>query len=69
MAAKNAPEVRQCQNPDDPQFGAVAVKSDRADYAWGVFHPRTGGHWDENNDAVQDWAPLTSPSSKDGQDG
>jgi hypothetical protein len=39
------PEVRQCTNTDNPQFGATAVN---AGNRWGVMHPQHGGHWATN---------------------
>jgi hypothetical protein len=53
------PEVRQCQNPDDPMFGAVAVAgADNAAGLWGVMHPSRGGHW-LDPEGVADWAVLS----------
>lgn len=55
------PEVRQCRNEDDDQFGAVAVAS--GNNRWGVMIPldmatgRGGGHW-ASDDEVKDWTVL-----------
>ena len=51
-AAPAAPEVRQQQNPDADQFGAVAVRA--ADDRWGVMHPANGGHWATDAE-VESW--------------
>lgn len=43
------PEVRQCSDPNNVDFGAVAVKA--GENRWGVMNPgvvdpnRIGGHW------------------------
>jgi hypothetical protein len=37
------PEARQCQDPEDAQFGAVTVKA--GEDRWGVMNPNNGGHW------------------------
>jgi hypothetical protein len=56
MAAKpKVPEVRQCRNPDDAQFGAVAVSAGGT--RWGVMNPNNGGHWAEDAE-VADWTVL-----------
>ena len=52
------PEVRQCQDTTDPQFGAVAIKSDLIGIAWGVFHPSRGGHWISNDAEVENWKVI-----------
>jgi hypothetical protein len=55
------PEVRQCQDADDPMFGAVAVAvagTDTADGLWGVMHPHRGGHWGGPAD-VAEWTVLS----------
>lgn len=46
-----APEVRQCQDPEDDLFGAVAVASTGL-YPWGVMHPLRGGHWSTDEDVA-----------------
>jgi hypothetical protein len=50
------PEVRHCQNPDDPMFGAAAVAAGQG--RWGIMHPLRGGHWAEDND-VADWVVIS----------
>jgi hypothetical protein len=50
--AKALPEVRQCTNEEDPQYGSVAVKAGAN--RWGVMNPSNGGHWSED-DEVKDW--------------
>lgn len=54
-----APEVRQCQDTTDPNYGAVAVQSGVNQFAWGVFHPVSGGHWDTNDEITKTWTVLT----------
>lgn len=49
------PEARQCLNLNDANYGAVAVKSGVPGFAWGVFHPANGGHWEASDDAVETW--------------
>ena len=58
MTAPTPPEVRQCQNPEDTQFGSVAVKSAVPGFAWGVFNPANGGHWETNDEVVRSWKVL-----------
>lgn len=53
------PEVRQCQDPTSPHFGAVAVRSSLPGLGWGVFHPRHGGHWQHDDTPIADWTTLT----------
>ncbi len=50
------PEVRQCADPADPLYGAVAVATEIGGYAWGVMHPRYGGHWETADGPPKDWA-------------
>jgi hypothetical protein len=52
-------EVRQCQDQGTPQYGAVAVRSSLPAFAWGVFHPTNGGHWETNDDLVGDWKVIS----------
>lgn len=53
------PEVRQCQDADDPMFGAVAVAgTDTAAGLWGVMHPANGGHWTDHGH-IAEWAVLS----------
>lgn len=60
------PEVRQCADPDDPQFGSVAVRTTHPG-PWGVMSPANGGHH-TTDDEVKDWpamiaaAPADAPS-------
>lgn len=51
----NHPEVRQCRDEDDPQYGSVAVAA--GDDRWGVMNPNSGGHWASDAD-VEDWNVL-----------
>ena len=53
------PEVRQCQVEDDPLYGCSAIKSALPLFAWGIFNPMTGAHWEENDARVQDWKVLS----------
>lgn len=60
MAAKangTAPEVRQCTDPDDPEFGATATWSDEANmwFVGRVSGPARGGHWQADPEFVKDW--------------
>lgn len=55
------PEVRQCQDPDNWQYGCVAVKSNLPGLAWGVFSPTNGGHWEESDDTVGAWPVVSAP--------
>jgi hypothetical protein len=52
------PEVRQCQDPASPFYGCVAVKSGVPTLAWGVFNPKNGGHWDNDDSIVKDWKVM-----------
>jgi hypothetical protein len=56
MTDQSLPEVRQCADPDHPQYGAVAVHA--GENRWGVMSPRNGGHWADDNE-VNDWKVLT----------
>lgn len=67
MASKKivtSPEVRQCQDPEDRNFGCVAVKSSVPFGEWFVGNPGVngvttcGGHWDQGEDIVKDWKVL-----------
>lgn len=51
------PEARQCQDPQDPQFGAVAVKAP-GENRWGVMNPNNGGHW-ATDDEVATWKVIS----------
>lgn len=51
------PEVRQCLDDHDPQYGAVAVEA--GDDRWGVMSPVNGGHW-ATDEEVKDWERLGS---------
>jgi hypothetical protein len=51
------PEVRQCTDPEDSQYGAVAVKSNLPGLDWGVMNPANGGHW-ATDEEVADWTKL-----------
>ena len=59
----NSPEVRQCRDQADEQFGAVAVKA--APDRWGVMNPgvvnpnRVGGHWTDDKE-VAGWVVLSA---------
>lgn len=59
MTEPNAiPEVRQCQDVNDDQYGSTAVAGwDRSAGLWGVFHPSRGGHWAEPPE-VENWARI-----------
>ena len=56
------PEVRQCLDPNNADFGAVAVKA--GENRWGVMNPgvvdpnRIGGHWTNDNE-VSTWDVRT----------
>lgn len=58
------PEVRQCQDPENPSFGSVAVKSAVPFGNWLVANPgavsinSAGGHWETGDEAVASWTPL-----------
>lgn len=52
------PEARQCVDPDNPFYGAVAVKTSHPDYEWFVGHPQHGGSWIANDVPVKDWPTL-----------
>lgn len=56
----NIPEVRQCQDPKSYMFGAVAVKSAVPGFEWSVMTVRNGGHHDEDDSVVKDWAVLST---------
>lgn len=70
------PEVRQCTNPDDPEYGSAAVAATWGGNAWLVARPGSGrggvgAHWAEagsaEDKAVQQWAagtfsPYTAPA-------
>jgi len=61
------PEVRQCQDIESPHYGSVAVKSGLQQFAWGVFNPMIGGHWDTDDTEVGTWTvmgPTTPPETK-----
>lgn len=50
------PEVRQCQDAANWQFGCVAVKGQ---VAWGVMNHKSGGHWAPLDDAdIATWKVL-----------
>lgn len=59
--ASQAPQARQCRDPESDMFGAVAVAS--GENRWGVMEPinpttgRGGGHW-ANDEQVKDWTVL-----------
>jgi hypothetical protein len=53
-----APEVRQCQDTESQYYGYVAVKSDVPQFAWGVFSPTIGGHWEIDDSIVGSWAMM-----------
>lgn len=60
-APKPIPEVRQCQDQEDENFGAVAVKTDLPIGEWFVGRPSgrgAGGHWGEDAE-VADWKVLS----------
>lgn len=61
------PQVRQCTDPADPQFGAVAVTAAVPGWAWGVFNPVNGGHWETNDSIVGAWTLMT-PATLKGQE-
>jgi hypothetical protein len=58
MSSPAPPEVRQCRIAGDPNYGAVAVRSGVPQFAWGVFHPTNGGHWETSDTPVADWKVL-----------
>ena len=57
------PEVRQCKDPDSPQFGSIAVKADLPFGEWFVGNPglvsinTAGGHWGSFGE-VESWTVL-----------
>jgi hypothetical protein len=53
--ADELPEVRQCQDTDNWQYGAVAVAAGAN--RWGVMTPVNGGHW-ADDDEVESWARV-----------
>jgi hypothetical protein len=59
----NIPEVRQCTDDADPNFGCVAVKSAVPFGSWFVGNPglvnmnAAGGHWAQDAE-VEGWAVL-----------
>lgn len=55
-AQPSAPEVRQCTDPENAQFGSVAVSAGQD--RWGVMSPNNGGHWTVD-DEVKDWKVVT----------
>lgn len=58
-ASTPSPEVRQCRNPDNTMFGAVAVAGAAGMTGYfGVMHPQNGGHW-ALPDEVTDWAVIS----------
>lgn len=63
---KPLPEVRQCVDPDDSMFGAVAVKSAIPGYDWGVMTTNNGGHNASTGSteakAVEAWPVLKEPT-------
>lgn len=61
--AKTPPEVRQCTDPDDWRFGSIAVASSVPGFAWGVFNPSSGGHWESDDKTVADWPVLPAPAA------
>jgi hypothetical protein len=58
--APDLPAARQCTDPDDPLFGAVAVASAIPGVAWSVMTPANGGHHVGSDTEVADWAELKS---------
>lgn len=58
------PEVRQCTDEEDRNFGCVAVKSKTPFGAWLVANPGTptinaaGGHWESDDVTVENWKVL-----------
>jgi hypothetical protein len=60
VTAPAPPEARQCQQQGDPNFGCVAVKAAVPGWAWGVFNPATGGHWEQTDATVSNWAVIHS---------
>jgi hypothetical protein len=59
MTAPAPPQVRQCQDSTDPNYGCVAVKSAVPGWAWGVFNPASGGHWEPTDAVVDSWKVIT----------
>ncbi|OBI98080.1 hypothetical protein [Mycobacterium sp. 1465703.0] len=66
-AAPARPEVRQCTDPTDADFGSVAVRSDSPFGAWFVGRPSgagAGGHWETTDELVENWPVLKAPAAK-----
>jgi hypothetical protein len=59
MTQPTPPEVRQCRDTSDVNFGCVAVATPHPNFAWGVFNPATGGHWESNDETVKTWKVVT----------
>lgn len=55
--AKALPEVRQCTDPEDTQFGCTATKAG-ANH-WLVANPEHGGHW-AGDEEVKGWAAVNT---------
>jgi hypothetical protein len=59
-------EVRQCTDPESPNFGCVAVKSPTPYGEWLVANPGTvniraaGGHWEDDDTNVAEWNVLSA---------
>jgi hypothetical protein len=59
------PEVRQCQDPEDSNYGCAAVKSAVPFGAWMVANPgvvninSAGGHWEVDDKVVENWEVLS----------
>ena len=63
MTSPAAPELRQCLDPDDPLFGASALRTEMPEGGWGVMTVANGGHHSTDDD-VKDWVVLTPPAKK-----
>lgn len=53
--AKALPDVRQCTDPEDSQYGSTATKAGAN--RWLVANPENGGHW-AVDDEVEGWSVL-----------
>ena len=57
VAEKELPKVKQCQEQESDQFGAVAVKCAIPGLDWAVMTPNNGGHYATDAE-VSDWKTL-----------
>ena len=62
MTAPAAPEVRQCLDPENFLFGAVALRTTYPD-GWGVMTEANGGHHSTDED-VKDWVVIQPPGQQ-----